>query len=387
MKQSISLVFAAVLAMILCACGPKQEPVVSETDQGVLTDDSSYIYRPDDGSTPPNGAGARIAFAADASGDAKGSNAAAWRGVTTFADSYGFEALDYIAEEDTAESAAAALRQAAESDASMVVCRGEAMAAALYEIQSNYPTVSYLLLDDEPHSRDFKSYITANNVHCILFQEEQAGFLAGYAAVMEGYTSLGYLGAEKLPGVVRYGTGFLQGAQAAAERQGVEVYLKMWYCNAGNAGEEITARMSGWYSEGTQLILSGGGALSENCVAAAQQTGGKVIAAEWDQNSLGEQVLTSAVKCQSLAVQQALYSFYAGGHSAWTGDKAGQTERVGVSTGAVGLTTGEWRMRRFSLEQYSALYESLRNSTLKAERYSDADILPQTPNVAVDLRS
>ena len=45
------------------------------------------------------------------------------------------------------------------------------------------------MLDTEPEGGN-----TANTVS-ILYQEEQAGFLAGYAVVKDGYTKLGYIGA------------------------------------------------------------------------------------------------------------------------------------------------------------------------------------------------
>ena len=99
------------------------------------------------------------------------------------------------------------------SGAALVVCRGETMAQALFNIQNNYPGVHYLLFDGEPHNSSYTNYTTESNVHCVLFQEEQAGFLAGYAAVTDGYTQLGFIGAEEIPGVVRYVTGFLQGAE------------------------------------------------------------------------------------------------------------------------------------------------------------------------------
>lgn len=48
----------------------------------------------------------------------------------------------------------------------------------------------------------------------ILYAEEQAGYLAGYAAVNEGYTQLGFMGGIAVPAVIRYGYGFIQGADA-----------------------------------------------------------------------------------------------------------------------------------------------------------------------------
>ena len=47
---------------------------------------------------------------------------------------------------------------------------------------------------------------------CFTFAEEQAGYLAGYAVVKDGYTKLGFLGGIAVPAVQRYGYGFIQGA-------------------------------------------------------------------------------------------------------------------------------------------------------------------------------
>ena len=225
-----------------------------------------------------------------------------------FCENFGFTAQLFTAEGEGTEANQEALRQAAES-AELVVCAGADMENPLYELQNNYPTVSYLMLDGEPHSADYASYSTAANVHCVLFSEEQAGYLAGYAAVSDNYTSLGFLGADQLPGIVRYSTGFLQGAQAAAERNGVEVTVKIWYSGQYEASEDIAARMSSWYAEGTQLVFAAGGAMAQSAVDAAGESGGRVVAADWDQSSLGSTVIGSAVKRFSTVVQQQLYAF------------------------------------------------------------------------------
>ena len=111
---------------------------------------------------------------------------------------------------------------------------------ALFNIQNNYPGVHYLLFDGEPHNSSYTNYTTESNVHCVLFQEEQAGFLAGYAAVTDGYTQLGFIGAEEIPGVVRYVTGFLQGAEYAAEQQGLTVDLRTWFAGTYSASDDTT---------------------------------------------------------------------------------------------------------------------------------------------------
>ena len=389
MKKWIAFILCIGLLTGLCACGSQESE--EESTSFALRDDSAYQLRPDDDAdeeTAPIAAGGVIALAVDGSGVETGVNAALWRGVQAFCQNFGATAQLFAAEGDGAEANEEALRRAAESGAELVVCGGAEMELPLFALQNNYPSVSYLMVDGEPHSEDHANYQMANNVHCVLFNEEQAGYLAGYAAVSDGYASLGFLGADQLPGIVRYGTGFLQGAQAAAEQNGMEISLKIWYCGQYEASEEITARMSGWYAEGTELIFAAGGTLAQSCVDAAAETGGLVLAADWDQDSLGSAVIGSAVKRYSTAVQNLLYAFYADGPG-WNADQAGQTERRGVSTGDIGLSTTAWGFLNFSLEEYERVYDRLWDGTLKVERYSDPDPdnLPQMPNVLCDYQN
>ena len=87
--------------------------------------------------------------------------------------------------------------------------------------------------------------------------EEQAGYLAGYAAVKDGYTELGFMGGMALPAVIRYGYGFVQGAEAAAKELGLtDVEIKYAYGNQFYGDADITARMDTWYGAGTEVVLS-----------------------------------------------------------------------------------------------------------------------------------
>lgn len=385
-RKFLSLVLCGAVAVTLAACSTQDTDTSTSL---ALQDDASYILTQDENAENPlDGGGAMIALAVDSSGTDTGMNAMLWQGVQQFCTAFDFSAQLFVAEDSGTEANEEALRQAAESGAELIVCGGRDMEVPLYEMQNNYPTISYLIMDGEPHSEDYANYSTASNTHCVLFNEEQAGYLAGYAAVSDGYTSLGFLGADMLPGIVRYGTGFLQGAQAAAEQNGVEVYLKIWYSGLYDASEEITARMSGWYADGTQLIFACGGTLAQSCVDAAKESGGHVIAADWNQSALGSQVIGSAVKRYSTVVQNQLYGFYSDG-AGWNSEQSGQTEQVGVSSGALGLSTAQWNFMDFSQEEYEQLYSGIITGSVKVERYSDPDPsnLPQTANVACDYQN
>ena len=83
----------------------------------------------------------------------------------------------------------------------------------------------------------------------IAFKEEQSGYFAGYAAVMEGYTKLGFSGGGggTNPACCRYGYGFVQGANAAAAEKDVQVEMNYsWeYGSSFSASPELQT-MAKW---------------------------------------------------------------------------------------------------------------------------------------------
>lgn len=392
MKKFIALVLTLALAVSLCACSGKTSGPAAASFT-VPLDDSLYTYTPpvdENGETPTLPGGATIALAAEQTSLDDGADTLLWKGIQTFASTYGYTAESHTAADTSVEAAEAALREAAESGAALVVCRGEAMAQALFNIQNNYPNVHYLLFDGEPHNDDYTNYTTESNVHCVLFQEEQAGYLAGYAAVNDGYTQLGFVGAEEVPGIVRYVTGFMQGAEYAAEQQGLTVDLRTWFTGTYQAGDDTTSRMKDWCDDGTTLLFVSGGNLVASAVDAAQETTSenevRVMASDYDQNDSSDLILGSAIKCYNSAVQQELYAFFSG-NATWDQSAAGQSEKVGYTTGAVALAGSHWRFAELSQHDYERLYEQLRNSDLKVDSYADMRTLPDTPNVTVDQQN
>lgn len=401
LRRALAGALCGALALGLCACGaPASAPAETEAPAPAQIEDATYRLTPEagpqedasgaskaaDGDEPEDALqdrGALIAFAAgSAYGLDNGPDAAVWRGVQTFAATFGYAAQSFVTQDETPEACTAVLREAAESGAELVVCRGDAMAGALFEMQRSYPTVSYLLLEGEPHSEDYASYETTINTHCVLFAVEQAGYLAGYAAVREGYTALGFVGADSMPETVRYCTGMMQGAEAAAEREGQQVRLEVWLVGSGAADDAVTARMSSWYADGVQLIVPAGGRLVESCIAAAQASGGRVLNAGWDAAALDPSVLSSTLLNYSVVTQRKLYDFFTAGN--W-GDQASRTERLDASAAAISMPLTGWPFSRFTREDYTELYTGLYDGTLRVERYSDLATLPETPNVAVNV--
>ena len=100
-----------------------------------------------------------------------------------------------------------------------------------------------------------------------------------------------------VPAVVRYGYGFVQGAEAAAAEMGIpSIDLKYHYTGNFEATPENQTAAASWYAEGTQVIFAAGGAVGNSVMSAAEAANAKVIGVDVDQSSESPTVIVSAMK-------------------------------------------------------------------------------------------
>ena len=353
MKKILSLVLVLCLVLSLGACAKKDTyEIALVTDVGNI-DDKSF-------------------------------NQGAWEGVVKYAEDAKKTYSYYRPSEDSTEARVETIKSAIDKGAKVVVCPGYLFEEAIYEVQDSYPNVMFLLLDGEPHTADYSVYKTASNTHNILYKEEQAGYLAGYAAVKEGYRKLGFLGGMDVPAVIRYGYGFVQGADAAANELGVagDVSIKYWYCGGFAPTDDIKTKMSGWYTDGTEVIFSCGGGIYLSCTAAAEAAGKKVIGVDVDQSAESATIITSAMKELANSVVLALTDLYKN-NGTWPADLAGKTSVLGAADGCVGLPTATWSMKNFTVGEYNDLFEKVKNGTIAISNSTEA---APAVSIAVDYQ-
>ena len=345
MKKIVSLMLALVMVASLCTgCGAKK----ADTYEIALVTDVGNI-------------------------DDKSFNQGAWEGVKKYAEDNKKTYNYYRPSEDSTEARVETIKQAIDKGAKVVVCPGYLFEDAIYEVQDKYADVQFLLLDGEPHNADYSDYKTAANTHNILYKEEQAGYLAGYAAVKEGYRKLGFLGGMAVPAVIRYGYGFVQGANAAAVELGVEgdVSMKYWYCGGFAPSDDIKTKMSGWYTAGTEVVFSCGGGIYLSCTAAAEAAGAKVIGVDVDQSAESATIITSAMKELANSVVLALTDLYKNGGK-WPADLGGKTSVLGAVENCVGLPTATWSLKNFSVDEYKALFEDVKSGKVAISNSTEA---------------
>ncbi len=304
--------------------------------------------------------------------DDKSFNEGAWNGVVEYAVANDISYAYYRPLEDSKDARVETIQNAIAKGAKVVVCPGYMFEVAIYEVQNDYPDVSFLILDGEPQLGDYSTYETASNTHSILYKEEQAGYLAGYAAVQDGYRELGFVGGQAVPAVIRYGYGFVQGAEAAAvELELTDVYIKYYYADVFWPDTALETKMDGWYADAThptEVVFACGGGLYASVVAAAEATtDGKVIGVDVDQvaQSAEGRIITSAMKGLTSSVVDALTALYANGGT-WPATLGGHTSVLGAAEDGIGLptATASWKFATFTVAEYDAIFAKLVDGTV-----------------------
>jgi basic membrane protein A len=233
-----------------------------------------------------------------------------------------------------------------------------------------------VLVDGNPHSADYVEYRTEKNVVGIIYAEEQSGFLAGYAIVKEGYTKLGFMGGMAVPAVIRYGYGFVQGAEYAAKELGIpEVTVNYHYTGGFNATPEAQALAAAWYNDGVEVIFACGGAVGFSVMDASAKAGdGKwVIGVDVDQSNDSDKVITSAMKGLRESVYQAVSALYEGNFP------GGESWLLAADRDGVALPMATSKFTTFTQADYDAIFAKLAANEIALIKDDGADDATKLP--------
>ncbi len=369
MKKILALVLALCMIFALAACGKKAEAPASANPADAIADEMTSK----DGKYT-------VAFVTDVGQlKDKSFNQGTYDGVKLFAADAGVSYKYYQpanGDQATDDDRYDAMKAAVEGGASVIVCAGFMQGGALERAAKDFPEVKFVFIDGWS--------LGLPNVVGIAFKEEQCGFLAGYAAVMEGYTKLGFCGGGggTNPAVNRYGYGYVQGAEAAAAAKGVNVEMNYTFLYGASfqASPELQTLVSGWYENGTEVVFSCGGSIFSSITAAASANDGKVIGVDVDQSGQSDTVITSALKGIGEAAQLALEAAMNGKWEEFAGDGS---KTLGAADGAVGLPTATWSLQNWSVAEYEAMMKDIISGKLVID--DNFENLAPTAHVALNI--
>lgn len=218
-----------------------------------------------------------------------------------------------------------ALADSLQTTPRVVICLGGELADLVFTAQSRYPELPFLLLDAEPRRALDGVYETQTNTHALRFDEGQQGFLLGYAAVMDGGRKLGFLGSTAAPAQRRYGYGFMQGAEAAAQRLSLPTgAISLHYRYEALDAKAVAARRDAWYAAGVSTIFCS----APQSALLQSKEGTTLLAATKDYGGAAYRALLALEENEGL----------------WPPARAGCTALEGLSQSAISLvgTEGAW---------------------------------------------
>ncbi len=286
-------------------------------------------------------------------------NQSAWEGLVAFADAQGLvkdEDYSYYKPfEDSDAARIESITAAVDNGAKVIVVPGYLFNAAVLTAAETFPAVTFIGIDLTIDPAVFPA-----NVINMMFHEEQSGFFAGYAAVMDGYTKLGFLGGIDVPAVIKYGFSFIQGIDYAAQQLGVTPEVKYWYSGTFGPNDEIKAKMDSWYAEGTEIVFACGGGIFLSCLSAADTADGYMIGVDTNQGGVSERFITSAIKLIPAPLKVLLQAI-TDNKFVTPPEYGGKDIVFGTQDGACGLPTDDasWRFKTFTVAEYQAILDKV----------------------------
>lgn len=281
-------------------------------------------------------------------------NQASWEGLRRYAEENDIAHKSYQTADKSTDAYLASIDLAIENGGKLVICPGNFFEPAIFIAQDQYPDISFILIDGQPRNPEDNVAEIGQNVLSLLYQEEQAGFLAGYGAVKDGHTKLGFIGGMAVPPVIRYGYGFVQGADFAAQELGITADINYTYSDSFLAQPEIQTRANDWYQSGTSVIFSCGGQILDSIIAAAEENDDrKIIGVDVDQSRYSQAVMTSAIKMLTPSVYNAIDDYYSNSF------QGGSAKIFSAENNGIGLAMENSQFTSFSQADYDAIYGQL----------------------------
>jgi basic membrane protein A len=200
------------------------------------------------------------------------------------------------------------------------------MADATDTVAKAFPNTKFAMVDSDATAEKGDP----KNIEGLLFEEQQAGYLAGYLAGLyakeKGYKTISSVGGQKIPPVDHYIAGFQAGAKKADPGITTLNGYSQDFVDQTKCKEVALNQIA----QGSKVVFQVAGSCGLGALSAAQQKGVQGIGVDADQAYLGTYILTSAEKKVDVAVFNAIKNTMHGTFA------AGNNVTNNISNGGIG---------------------------------------------------
>ena len=340
MKKLLAIAMAFAMMMCFASCG-------SQNDENSEAENET----------------AEVALIISDGIDDGGYNQATWGAIESFCSEKDISCGYYDVEGTDVENVKKTVDEAIANKGKLLIFAGSRFEKVVYSLQEEYEDNYFYLIDGVPNDGN-NNYKQTDNSIGVLFAEEEAGYLAGYAAIMDGYRNLGFMGGEDLPSVKRYGYGFIQGAAAAAAENGIndKIHINYTYTGTFDESKEVQKEAAKWYDDGVEVIFTCGGGIIKSVIKSAEAKDGKIIGVDTDQSALSNNIVTSAEKGIGSAVEDVLKEY---NRDNFIGNNV---FKYTAANNGVGLEMANGRFKSFSQGDYDAIYQQIKDGSVTIKK-------------------
>ena len=273
-----------------------------------------------------------------------------WTGIKEFADANSKSYAYYQPIDDSKQSFLDTYDTAIKNGAEIIITVGNEPSDSIAEATFDNLDVKWLSIDATV------DYDVSENHYAVALDASHAGWLAGVSAVREGFKSLGILPCVAIPPVDMWTWGYVQGANYAAGKYGIEgITLQHHYLNIWQASPEIQAVAASWYNSGVEVIQCNTAGGNTSIIAASDAAGAAVYGSDKDQYEEGDTVVCSEVVFRRPVVVDTLEKFFNGNFP------GGQNVLLGIEVDAAGLVMEPNRFNNYTQAMYDEDYSDYKN--------------------------
>lgn len=333
MKKAV-LIFVSLVTAVSCAACTGESTSSREVESEVSSVVASEVQKDYD-----------IALITDSKALEDETNMSLWKSIISYGDTNS-KTYQYYTAEDIEEDGENAIAEAVENNAKIVVLPSSGYKNIILNIQEKYPDVSFLMVGTQPDDK------FGDNVHCIKFKEEQAGYLAGYFAVLDGYTTVGFIGDGDNARNMRYVYSLVQGADDATQELRIhDVSVKYTFIEAKeDKAKSMSKKM---YESGVDVIFACNSTIIKGTAQTARDKKKKIICGEKINNEYSDVALESVVFNNVEAVDYSIKTNF-DSELNWKETNENKNINLGIENGCIYLPDDEdsWKFENFNYAFY-----------------------------------
>lgn len=254
---------------------------------------------------------------------------------------------------------------AAGSGASLIICPDASFEETIYNMQTSYVNVYFLIVDGIPHNSDYSDSTINYNVIPLTYDDSEIGFLVGCALAYDGYKDVSFVGLNDTQSP-QYFYGLLNGINYASQTLEIsDITVKYSYTTEENC-ENIINKM---YDDGSDILVAHGDMVIQKAdnISGIRQKPCIICSENYDTDN--NYIIASTYKNVAITLHDCIYNFYTNNSS------GGSIVRYSSEEHSIGLIFGKDSFKMFNSDIYNIIYQELAENKISV--ISDTTISPE----------